>query len=732
MTNFYSRLRKKRGDDENLATCIERVVTKLNHTGTSADQPGMLLGKIQSGKTRGFLGVIAYAFDSDYDIAIVLTKGTKTLSEQTVMRIANDFSEFVQDDEISIFDIMKLPPRLTKSERSRKLVIVAKKQVKNLERLLRLFEETYPDLRERRTLLIDDEADLASVRFVKNKETREVEQGRISGQMDTLRKLIPKIAFLQVTATPYALYLQPENYELVPQQNFIFLPKRPAFTELLPIHSGYVGGADFFGEFDNDDARSHIYVNVPIDEQDVLRRPDGRSVRNDNLLGTKNLQCLRRALLTFLVGVSIRRWQQKELGEKLKKYALIVHNDTRKQAHEWQVEVVQKLLDVFVEAIKKKDIFFRDQLASCVVDLQRSLNADNVDLPPLKEVIATVADALRGEEVVVVSVNSDTDVFALLDEKGELKLRTPFNIFVGGNILDRGITIPNMIGFYYGRHPKRMQADTVLQHSRMYGARDRKDLAVTRFYTSQPVYDRLARIDEFETSLRDAFESGAHDRGVAFISRDESREVIPCAPNKIMLSDVIAIRPGGRLLPVGFQSRSKSQIQSTIEKLDDLIRSEWKDTGVPVQVSLSTIQKIIDLIQSTLDTEDTNWDWEGFSAAVDYFSKTSPNKAENGKTWLLALTDRAIGRVRTGGRFQNAPDTKQQRDLADEYAQSIPMLMLFRLDGDREKGWGGHPFWWPVLVAPKDATPCVYASHLPSMGEGRSELAEQYSKYERS
>lgn len=52
-------------------------------------------------------------------------------------------------------------------------------------------------------------------------------------------------------------------------------------------------------------------------------------------------------------------------------------------------------------------------------------------------------------------MNSDKDVMALLDTQAELKLRTPFNIYVGGNILDRGITIPNLIAFYYGRNPER-------------------------------------------------------------------------------------------------------------------------------------------------------------------------------------------------------------------------------------------------------------------------------------
>ena len=93
----------------------------------------------------------------------------------------------------------------------------------------------------------------------------------------------------------------------------------------------------------------------------------------------------------------------------------------------------------------------------------------------------------------------------------QLKLRTPFNMFIGGQILDRGITISNLIGFYYGRNPNRFQQDTVLQHSRMYGARSTADLAVTRFYAPQHVYQVMKRIHEFDAALREAFESGAHE-----------------------------------------------------------------------------------------------------------------------------------------------------------------------------------------------------------------------------
>src|SRR5215471_8186627 len=144
-TGFYARLRESREDDETLAACIDRVVKQLEDTSTTGDRPGMLLGKIQSGKTRAFVGVIARAFDRGFDIAVVFTKGTRTLSAQTVARVKSDLQEFVDDDQVLVFDIMAPPgTALTKSEQQRKLIIVAKKQAKNLERIIDFFDSTYP------------------------------------------------------------------------------------------------------------------------------------------------------------------------------------------------------------------------------------------------------------------------------------------------------------------------------------------------------------------------------------------------------------------------------------------------------------------------------------------------------------------------------------------------------------------------------------------------------------
>lgn len=190
--------------------CIEQTVGRLQAVQTSAMRPGMLLGKIQSGKTKTFLGVIALGFDNGFDIAIILTKGTKALARQTLQRVRKEFSIFHEKDGLQVYDIMIIPSGLTGYELKQKLIFVAKKQSDNLDRLATLFRDTYPQLGNKRVLIIDDEADYASVGF-RNTQAQGLTANTTTHQIDALRTLLSDSAFLQVTATPYALYLQPEE-----------------------------------------------------------------------------------------------------------------------------------------------------------------------------------------------------------------------------------------------------------------------------------------------------------------------------------------------------------------------------------------------------------------------------------------------------------------------------------------------------------------------------------------
>ena len=118
------------------------MLAQLDAHATSPGQLGMLLGRIQSGKTRAFIGVIAKALGRRFDIAVILTKGTKTLAAQTVARLNADFSHEIENDEILVFDIMKPPGRLIKGDLKKKLIIVVKKQVDKSRPSLRPFQRS--------------------------------------------------------------------------------------------------------------------------------------------------------------------------------------------------------------------------------------------------------------------------------------------------------------------------------------------------------------------------------------------------------------------------------------------------------------------------------------------------------------------------------------------------------------------------------------------------------------
>lgn len=704
---FYPRLGKNRGDAPDLQGCIERVVAKLKAMPTEDESPGMLLGKIQSGKTRGFVGIIALGFDDGFDLAVVLTKGTKTLSAQTVARLNNDFSEFLAEDSFTVLDIMQLPGRLTGSELKRRIIIVAKKEARNLDKLRDFFDD-YPALAGKRVLLIDDEADLASIRFTTNR-SGDLEQGSISEKIDALRERAESISFLQVTATPFSLYLQPEKYGNSQAGNdYVFKPKRPAFTELLPIHGGYVGGDDYFCDFDDNDPRAFLFVEIPLSELEVLRQQDRRRVKESNVLENANVTGLRRSIITFVTAVCLRRWQQEQAGEQLRKYAMVIHVDTKKSAHAWQDQIMDWIFDRIAKraASHSEEIF--PLFEEAFEDVSHSAGLAGLQVPPSRELFPAFLNAFVEDDVVRERVNSDNDVLALLDNNAELKLRTPFNIFIGGNILDRGITIPNLISFYYGRNPRTMQADTVLQHSRMYGNRDRNDLAVTRFYTSRAVYNRLYDINAFENALREAFETGAHDQGVVFLQSDATGGIRPCAPNKILLSDVVSIRPNGMLLPTSFETKSRRVLETCDATLRALLPS------LPVEevffdLTLEDLDKIIDCISKGYSFEGKPFEWDAMKSLARYYDE---RLKQGGKLKGILATNRNLTKGGSGDKSGRSIVGTKLRPMVENSFPEITKLVLLQQQGRVDQGWSGYPFWWPVLAAPQNTEPCVFASKI--------------------
>lgn len=693
---------------------VEETVAHLADASTSVRSPGMLLGKIQSGKTRAFLGIIARCFDRGYGVAVILTKNNVSLTQQTLTRVKEDFRELIAAEEVLADDIMCLPS-LEAYELNKCLILIVKKEDDNLNRLLEAFEKKYPVLREKKVLIIDDEADYASV--TAQRRDGVIGVGKISQQIDKLREMVADSDFLQVTATPYSLYLQPEG-DLLVNGTPLFKPKRPKFTVILPTHSQYVGG-DFYFErsMDPDSPAYYFYREVPLEERESLKKEDRRRLKIENVLAENRAEVLRDATVTFIVGGVIRRLQAKAAGQRPEKYSFLFHTEQARESHAWQEKVATAIKMALIEEAKTDTPRFNGLLHSAYTDLQRSIKLDGSFLPTFDAVKAETVSALTGGELMITKVNSDKAVKELLADDGQLKLRTPLNMFIGGQILDRGITINNLIAFYYGRSPKKFQQDTVLQHSRMYGARAKADLAVTRFYAPQHVYQIMRKIHEFDAALREAFESGAHDRGVYFIQRDAQNRVIPCSPNKLMFSEVVSIRPGRRLLPTGFQTVAKSVGRKKLQTLDDEISGKLgKSDEEPILIPVEKAMELLELAYANLEFEEAGDDSrKAHLAALEHLSRTSKNVELQNKVWLLTATERNIARYRTEGRFSDNPDTKQQADILAPKVKDIPALMLLRQNGEEAKGWRGLAFWWPVIVTPRSAVTSIFANDEPSV-----------------
>jgi len=693
-------------------SCAEDTVAAILDNSTSSDHPGMLLGKVQSGKTRTFISILALAFDNGFDIAIVLTKNSRPLAEQTFKRLRAELSENIEDGDLEIYDIMNCPERFTRFELESKLIFVAKKQADNLKRLHRLFTDSCPEMRNLRVLIVDDEADSASIGFTKR--AGQAEANTIAGQISEFRTCLTKVSFLQVTATPYSLYLQPKD--VVVANVIEFKPTRPAFTKLVPVPDSYVGGGVYFGDAsqsEEDTLESLIHHEVDPAEFDRLKKKDKRSYRPQEILTTPLYKGFRHALITFFAGGCIQRINgiAAGLAQKKLRYSFLVHSEAAKGSHSWQEDLAYEFVERIKSAAERSEPIFEQLVRESYDDLRRSLALDGKPIPEFPAVLESVRSAIRDEHVSIAKVNSDDDVSALLDDSGQLKLRTPLCLFIGGQVLDRGVTLSNLIGFYYGRRPKKYQQDTVLQHSRMYGYR-REDLAVTRFYTSPAIRHAMQQMEEFDASLRGAIEAGG-DGAVQFIRKAADGTIQPCSPNKILVSNVETLRPHKRLLPVGFQTKYKKDMGQYIETIDRLVLGN-RDASNPdgaFLIPVSTARELVELAYKAFEFD------EGFPdnqsaliGALAHLSANAPQEELRGRVWCVVREDRVVVRIRKTGRYTNAPDTTHKEGkVAREAAQTIPALILTKQNGRHEDGWRAGPFYWPVVLAPKKAHTAVFA-----------------------
>lgn len=427
--------------------------------GPPAHRTGLALGKVQSGKTMSYIALSALAFDSGYRVVVVLAGRTKALAEQNKARFDRELIGIRPSPRIATFhnpDTHHETEIQAVLESDNLVLITLLKTQVRLGKVAEIFSSA--DLNHYPVLIIDDEGDQAS----HNTKKQKGEQSAVHAHILQLREALPHHAYVAYTATPQANILIDTIDALSPE-----------FCVLVEPGKGYTGGATFFGP--ESYGRDRYVRIVPDDEAD-----------NDDLTGIpKHLEL---AIATFLVSAAIIHLRKQHAF-----HSMLIHNSNLKADHERMYEAVQAMIDRWKEALRLPDDDPGTQdLLGTAREAYEDLKSTVLDCPVWEDISAQLRREVKGLKVWL--VNSL--------KKGTNPSTTPFNlqnnIMIGGNMLDRGVTIPGLAVTYITRPVKNTQADTVEQRARWFGYKEAY-LDLCRVFTSKKilqVYTELVSHEE--------------------------------------------------------------------------------------------------------------------------------------------------------------------------------------------------------------------------------------------
>ena len=727
---------------------VREMTDQLMMEGENATQPCLLLGKVQCGKTDTFLSIMGLCFDRGIDVAVVMTKGTNTLTKQTIERLNKDFRFFKNDGTygqkvvIYIYDILDLYKRgglsdYQLNDPANKFIIVCKKENTNLKDLIELFENS-EILRRKKVLVCDDEADFASRAYYQRKG--ELSLLRIAEHIEKFVTLPAFCRYMQITATPYSLYLQPDGtVQLRDGQEAS--PWLPRYTGLVPIHDKYIGGKQYYvdsqeGEIDDEGifhpANMYGCLYQPVDQICI----DILSARNEFYLESRahseNLDSLNFAVVSYLFAAAVRTIQTKKKSNKKYYSSCLIHCEINKHKHAWQEELITEIIEDVKQAFLHKansDLHILDLESDAYESLKLSNELGNRQglinekFPTFAEVEAEVKRILEYNDYTINVVNSEEPgkVATMLNDKGQLRLEQALNFFIGGSILDRGITIDNMLCFFYGRDPKKFQMDTVLQHARMYGARDKEDMACTRFFTTPDIYDVLKTMNVFDDYLyqylkahRDTVQTD--DFTSMVIGYD--KRISPSAQNKYTPANTKVLKPYQRTYPVGFQTIEPTENNKLTKKIEEILQhavegKKANEDGFYL-VHYNDVVEILSLIREsyTYATEYNNvgleWDINDMVTPLEHLTYDT-----DGMVLVTVRGDRNLSRERENifdkrGRFIDAPEAGGEIKIDKKNAIDRPVLVLLKQNGSKDLGWRGTAFYWPVLTTPQNMNAGIF------------------------
>lgn len=186
----------------------------------------LVVGQVQSGKTRFMIEQSFEALRNNYDVAIILGGTNNNLLKQT----QNRFNSEIIDREYVFFDSSD---RRYKSIPKAKSLVVCLKGKTSLEKLINLIKNTVDD---KRIIIFDDESDFGGI----NISTKE-SPSTINRLLMEIYELICNVSFISVTATPFADILSKSGnsfnraHSLIPNEEYtgskFFLENKNIYSE---------------------------------------------------------------------------------------------------------------------------------------------------------------------------------------------------------------------------------------------------------------------------------------------------------------------------------------------------------------------------------------------------------------------------------------------------------------------------------------------------------------------
>ena len=463
-------------------------------------QRGLVIGYIQSGKTAAMAALIARAADQGYRLFIVLAGLMNDLRSQTQKRLDQEIagrSENPRDAPFVVHDPTAAPwGRLTNSgingdfqagthndlnPLTPKLAVI-KKNVARMTGLTNWLRDSQVPLSQLPALVIDDEADQASINTNYGKldeDGEEYDPSKTNKAIRTLLKTLPKCVYVGFTATPFANVLIDATVEedLYPRD----------FIAALPEPVGYFGPRQLFGL---GMAATDLSPDAPEGSAlDVIRTltPEQATALDAVSPGAECPQILADALLAFVLSSSARLAR----GHDHHHFTMFVHPSQSTVDHGIFAGLLGKEIDMLKVAVGKPKVFPATAKRAREMwkdDFVAKTNSEPSDFDTVWKFAKGIVESI---ELKVLNYNT----------KEELDYSDPPKryVVVGGNRLSRGLTLEGLSISFFTRDTN--YYDTLLQMGRWFGYRPGY-VDLTRIYVESSMARQFSELARVELELR--------------------------------------------------------------------------------------------------------------------------------------------------------------------------------------------------------------------------------------